>query len=112
MYLNKNQENKSQSIAKSVSRKKKSAMPSFQFTDNRPNAITQLKLQEMANNSPQVKQAAQLQSIANNYPIHLQLLNLKKENNSGLPDKLNTNIAEGTLAIPPVNDPKRMIYSV
>ena len=83
-HSDKSQENNSQSVANQVSQKKSGSETAFQFVDNRPEAIAQRKLQEMANNSPQVKQlqaiqtmadnspqakkAAQLQDIANNYP--------------------------------------------
>lgn len=59
-YADKTQKNKSQSMADAVSHKKSGSEPSFQFVDNRPEAIAQRKLKEMANNSPQVKQTIQL----------------------------------------------------
>ena len=93
----KSQENNSQSVANQVSQKKSGSETAFQFVDNRPEAIAQRKLQEMANNSPQVKQlqaiqtiadnspqakkAAQLQAMANNYPAKpIQKKKLKKRN--------------------------------
>ena len=60
--------------------------------DTRPEAIAQRKLQEMANNSVQAKQAAQLQSMAANNSNRQQQPIQKKENNTGLPDKLKSGI--------------------
>ena len=65
-YANKTQENKNQSVATHIAQKQGSGS-TFQFVDNRPEAVAQRKLQEMANNSPQVKQATQLQVVADNY---------------------------------------------
>lgn len=87
-YANNAQENKSQSIATAVSQKKSKNQATFQFVDNRPEAIAQRKLQEMAKNNPQAKHAAQFQAIANNYDREQQQPIQKKENNTGLPDNL------------------------
>lgn len=65
---------------------------SFQFVDNRPVAVAQRKLQEMANHSPRAKQAAQLQAIMSHYSLQQQQPFQKKENNTGLPDILKTGI--------------------
>ena len=65
--VEKPKENKSQSVANAVSKKQGGGESTFQFVDNRPEAVAQRKLQEMANNSPQVKQATQLQVVADNY---------------------------------------------
>lgn len=65
-HADKTQENKSQSVANGISQKQSSDKSTFQFVDNRPEAIAQRKLQEMANNSPQAKQATQLQEMASN----------------------------------------------
>ena len=89
---NKTQENKSQSVANAVSQHNRGSGSTFQFVDNRPEAIAQRKLQEMANNSPQVKQATQLQAIADKFSIQQQQPIQKKENNTGLPDNLKTGI--------------------
>jgi hypothetical protein len=105
-HADKTQENKSQSVANAFSQKSSSSESTFQFVDNRPEAVTQRKLQEMANNSPQVsqlraiqemannspqaKQTAQLQAMADNYTAQKQQPIQKKENNTGLPDNLKT----------------------
>lgn len=92
-HADKTQENKSQSVARAVKHKQSRSESSYQFIDNRPEAIAQRKLQEMANNhkknssqfldnrpetitqrkrqeiansSAQVKQAAQLKSTIDN----------------------------------------------
>ena len=50
----------------------------FQFEDNRPEAILQRKLQAMADNSPQVKRLQSLQSMADNSSQVLQLQAFQK----------------------------------
>ena len=47
-------ENKSKFEANDVSQMQTSSEPSFELIDTRPEAVAQMKLQEMANNSPQV----------------------------------------------------------
>ena len=105
-HADKTQENKSQSIANEPSQKQSGGKSTFQFVDNRPEAVAQRKLQEMANNSPRVaqlrafqgmannspqaNQAAQLQSMADNHSTQQQQPIQKKENNTGLPDTLKT----------------------
>lgn len=89
-HADKTQENKSQSVANEVAQEQSGSESTFQFVDNRPEAVAQRKLQEMANNSPQVKQAAQLQDRADNYSAQQQQPLQKKENNTGLPDNLKT----------------------
>lgn len=61
---------------------------SAKFIDNRPEAVMQRKLQEMADNNPQSNQITQFQQLAANniYPIQ------KKENKTGLPDNLKTGV--------------------
>ena len=62
------QENKSQSAADGLSEKRSSRESTYQYVENRPEAIAQRKLQELANNSPQVKQLRAIQEMANNSP--------------------------------------------
>jgi hypothetical protein len=88
-HADKTQENKSQSVANAVTQRQQDNASTFQFVDNRPEAVAQRKLQEMANNSPKTKQVAQLQAMVDNrhaqqHPIQ------KKENNTGLLDNLKT----------------------
>ena len=66
-YAEKTLENKGQSVSNDVSQKYSGAESVFQFVDNRPEVITQRRLQEMINNSPRAKRIAQLQAITNSY---------------------------------------------
>lgn len=66
----KTQENKSQSVANTVSQKSSSCESTFQFVDNRSEAIKQRKLQKMANNRSLVKHITQLQAITDNNFVH------------------------------------------
>lgn len=107
-HADKAQENKSQAVANSLPKLQNNSESTFQFFDNRPTAIAQLKLQdainnsqrvqqlkafqETANNSPKVKQAAQLQAMADNYTSRQQQPIQKKESNMGLPDNLKSGI--------------------
>ena len=91
-HADKTQENKSKSVSSANSQKQNDVKSTFQFVDNRPDAITQRKLQKMANNSPQVKKTAQLQEMTKNHSATQQQSNQKKKNNTGLPDHLKTGI--------------------
>lgn len=75
-HADKTPENKSQSVANTLSKKQIDSESTFQFIDNRPEAVAQRKLQDLANNY-----LAQQQN-----PIQ------KKENKTGLPDNLKTGI--------------------
>jgi hypothetical protein len=105
-HADKTQENKSQAASVVDSQMQSGGESALQFVDNRPEAMAQMKLQEMANNSPQVSQlmafqdmannspqaekAAQLQTMADNHSAQQQQPTQKKENNTGLPDNLKT----------------------
>lgn len=105
-HADQTQENKSQAVSVMDSQIQSGGESTFQFVDNRPEAVAQRKLQEMANNSPrtmqlkaiqemvnnsyQAKQTAQLQTMANNHSTQQQQPIQKKENNAGLPDNLKT----------------------
>lgn len=91
-HANKTQENKSQSVENKDSQKQKNGRNTFQFVDNRPQAIVQRKLQELADNSPQVKRATQLQALADSNSTQQQQPIQKKVNNTGLPDNLKSGI--------------------
>ncbi|NBP67375.1 MAG: DUF4157 domain-containing protein [Cytophagia bacterium] len=107
-HADKTLENKSRAVANSLPKQKSNGESTFQFVDNKPEAVAQRKLQEMANNSPkamqlkafqemannsrQAKQAAQLQAMADNYSARQQQPIQKKENNTGLPDNLKSGI--------------------
>jgi hypothetical protein len=62
-HADKTQENKSQAVANSLPKQQSNGEPAFHFVDNRPEAIAQKKLQEMANNSPQVKQLTAIREM-------------------------------------------------
>jgi hypothetical protein len=101
-------ENKSQLVSNGESQKQSGGESTFQFVDNRSEAIAQRQMKEMANNSPQAvklkalqvmannsqqfHQVAQLQTNKANHSSQNQLLIQKKENNTGLPDHLKTGI--------------------
>ncbi|WP_211251913.1 eCIS core domain-containing protein, partial [Desulfobacter vibrioformis] len=107
-HADKTQENKSQSVSVTGLQLQSSGESIFQSVDNRHETVVQRKLQEIANNSPrtmqlkaiqempnnspQVNQAVQLQAMADNYAAQQQQSIQKKENNTGLPDDLKTNI--------------------
>ena len=107
-HADKTQENKSQSVESNHSQMQSDGESTFQFVDNRPEAVAQRKLQETVNNSPraiqlkaiqemansslQAKQATQFQSMADNHSSEQQQPIQKNENNTGLPDNLKTGI--------------------
>lgn len=67
-HADKTQENKSQSVSNGKSHMQSGGESTFQFVDNRPEAIAQRKLQEMANNSPQISQLRAFQGMTNKSP--------------------------------------------
>ena len=87
-YAEQTKENKNQSAANKVSQKKSARRSASRLVDNRPGAISQGKLQEMANRSPQAQQAAQLQIMANKCSPQRQPPVQKKENKTSLPNNL------------------------
>lgn len=107
-HADKTKENISQSVPNAASHKQSNGDYTFQFVDNRPEAIVQRKLQEainsspkvkqlkahqeMANNSSQVYQAAQFKAIMDNHSAQQQQPIQKNENNTGLPDNLKSRI--------------------
>ena len=72
-HADKSQENKSQAVANSLPKLQSESESTFQFVDNRPEAIAQRKLQEAINNSPRVQQLKAYQEMANNSPQVKQL---------------------------------------
>jgi hypothetical protein len=58
-------ENKSRSVSNSVTQKKNDVNKGFGFVDNRPKAVAQRKLQEMASNSLQSQKVPQLYRMTN-----------------------------------------------
>ena len=83
-HADKKQENKSQSLSASSTQMHSGSESTLQFVDNRAEAVTQRKLQDMVDNH----------SVQQQQPIQ------KKENNTGLPDNLKTgmeNLSEMSL---------------
>jgi len=66
-HADKTQENKSQLAVSEAAQKLGSGESTFQFVDNRPEAVAQRRLQGMANNSQQVSQLRSFQEMANNH---------------------------------------------
>ena len=64
-HLDKKQDNSQRTSDTQLQRN--NSQPTFQFVDNRPEAIAQRKLQESANNSPQAQEQQAIQRMANNY---------------------------------------------
>ncbi len=91
-HADKTQKNTIPSVANAFSEKRSGREPTFQFVDNRPEALSQRKLQEIANNSSQAKQTAQLQAMADDHSARKRHLIKKNENNTGLPDSLKSGI--------------------
>jgi len=83
-HADKASKNKGQVIANGLSKLQQGESKSpFQFADNRPEAVAQRKLQELAGNSQQVSRLRALQQLANASPHVSQLKSLQKlANNS------------------------------
>lgn len=78
-YTDKIQQNKKQSTPYIVSQKKNNST-TLSYRDNSSAAITQMQLQEIANNSLQVKQAVHLQTMANaNSSLPIQRKGIEEE---------------------------------
>jgi hypothetical protein len=88
----KTQENKNQSVSAVRSGMEGSSEPISKFVDNRPEALVQRKLQEMANKNKQPKPATQFQAKTTFYTAHQQNPVQKKKNNTGLPNNLKSGI--------------------
>lgn len=67
-FADKTSENKSQAVAKGLPKLQSSSESTFQFVDNRPEAIAQRKLHEAIKNSPRVHQLKVYPEMANNSP--------------------------------------------
>jgi hypothetical protein len=65
-YARKTKENKGQSVANAVSQNQRGDESAFQFVSNRSEAIVQMNLQEISNNSLEVRQLKAIQEMANN----------------------------------------------
>jgi hypothetical protein len=85
--------NKNQAITNSLPRLQSKGIPTFQFTDNRPEAAAQSKLQELANNSQRVSQLKSLQQLANNSAQAKQAAQLQSLANAKAPSPIQQIIA-------------------
>ncbi|MBL0701866.1 MAG: hypothetical protein JJV91_00085 [Desulfosarcina sp.] len=109
----KTKENRGRAVANSVTQKNKGAQQGVGVVDNRPEAIVQRKLQEMANNSSEAKQTAQFQAMCDNdfvgnRPEAVQQMQLKAitQNTAGLgaaPVQLKPNDIDNTTSITLLN---------
>jgi hypothetical protein len=79
MYIraDKKHEYKSQLGTNGITQKSINSYSTFQFTDKRPEALNQMKLQEIAKNSPKVKQLKTFQEMANKSLAPIQMQRLK-----------------------------------
>jgi hypothetical protein len=67
-HADKGQENKSQAVSNGLTQKEGSKDSAYQFADNRPEAIAQRMMQDMANSSSQVSQLRVFQEMADKSP--------------------------------------------
>lgn len=65
-YTDKIQQNKKPTTPNTITQNKNNSTAALSYKNISPAAVTQMQLQEIANNSLQVKQAMQLQTMANN----------------------------------------------
>jgi hypothetical protein len=86
-HVDKSRENKSQTVSHGESQKRSNGESTFQFVDNRPEAIQMQEMQELANNSSQVAGITQLQAMADNFAVQKPPIQ-RQENKTGLPDNL------------------------
>ncbi len=92
-HADKTQENKSQSLANEISQKQSGGESTFQFVDNRPEAIVQRKLQAMADNySTQQQNPIQKKAVAVTPASEAPTSEVVGKNNTGLPDNLKSGI--------------------
>lgn len=73
MHADKTLKNESNDSSGNLSKRQSTSTSAFQFAENKPEAIVQMELQEIVNNSPQVKQLRILRKMVNNSPHVKQL---------------------------------------
>lgn len=86
-YAGKAQEMKKESVTNEFSKKPSDDASIFQFAINRPEAISQRKRQERANNGPRATQMKAFQEMANNRPQAIQMQVFQKMANKGHQEK-------------------------
>jgi hypothetical protein len=72
-HADKTPKNKNQAVSNSLQKQQRNSESTFQFVDNRPEAIAHTELQEAINTSPRVRQLNAYQEMANNSPQVKQL---------------------------------------
>lgn len=88
IHTDKKQNNKSQSVANETSQRPNGHDSSFKIVDNRPEAIAQRKLHEMAGNSRRASKLVQMKTLSDNYSV-CQLQVIQKGGSHGKKKKLN-----------------------
>lgn len=102
-HADKTQNNRSQAVSNSENLAQSTSESALEFVDDRPAALAQRKLQEMASNSPQATQLKALQDIANNSPQVNQMKALQEmANNSPQATQLRTLQATASSNRPPI----------
>jgi hypothetical protein len=93
-HADKTEQNKSDNISTSQTQNPSVGKAALQFSDNRPAAVAQANLQQMANNSSAAVAQTNLQQMANNSPRTAQLRAVSQmaKNNTGMPDNLKSGI--------------------
>ena len=76
---NQNKENTAQPVSAARPQKQSGSESAFQFTDNRPETLTQRKLQGLVTNGLQAKESAHPQIIADNHSVQQQLIQTKEQ---------------------------------
>lgn len=84
-HAGKTQENKSQAVSALDSQMHSGGESTFQLVDNRPKAVAQRKLQELANNNPPVSQLRAIKEMVNNSP--------QAKQSAQLPQKISNHFA-------------------
>jgi hypothetical protein len=84
------EEKESQSAASSVSQLQTNGEADFTFDNHGSESVSQMKLQELANNSAQVSQLKSYQEMADTYSKENHQAVQRKENKTGLPESLKT----------------------
>jgi len=93
-HADQTKENKSQAVSNALSQKESDGVSAFQFVDNRPEAVAQRKLQEIANNSSRVNQLKAYRDVANNGTIQMMYRNRMEESFKGEVKEANTAAVE------------------
>jgi hypothetical protein len=105
-HADKQNEDKDKAVANNVVKGGQSSPGVARFTDNRPEAIQQKKLQAIANSSPQVKQLKAVQAMADSFTNQHQKTSdkggalpaqgptPKNKNKTGLPDDIKSGVED------------------